>query len=110
MDVEHNFSHAPGKRARYETFDLPSSSSDVGIADSVVSPMAVYSALDKKTRGKRRSPSGYVNVTALNAIVGLAASGFFTPGKKRKRAEAPPQTALGFINVPTCKTLKRKRY
>ena len=82
------------------------------IAPSALSPSALYSQMDRQMLGikgtKRRSKSGQYNVRALDAIVGLAASGYFTQTRKRKQP-VPTQTALGFINVPHCAPTKSKR-
>ena len=78
----------------------------------MMSASALYSQMDRQMLGikstKRRSKSGQFNVRALDAIVGLAASGYFSPTKKRK-LPMPTQTALGFINVPHCAPTKSKR-
>jgi hypothetical protein len=78
-----------------------------------MAPSALYSQLDKQMMGikstKRRSKSGVYNVRALDAIVGLAASGYFNPSPKKRKRVVPTQTALGFINVPSCAPTKSKR-
>jgi len=88
---------------------------DIPVSAVALGPAAVYSHIDRQMVGvksyKRRSSSGRYNVRALEAIVGLAASGFFTPSTKKRKFVPPAQTALGFINVPGCPTKgKRKRY
>jgi hypothetical protein len=69
--------------------------------------------MDRQMQGiqstKRRSKSGVYNVRALDAIVGLAASGFFTSESKKRKAPLATQTALGFINVPVCAPTKSKK-
>ena len=92
----------------YSALDM----SAIPISDDIA-PSAIYSQIDRQMQGiqstKRRSKSGTYNVRALDAIVGLAASGYFNP-KFRKRKIAPPMTtALGFVNVPYCAPTKSKR-
>lgn len=96
---------------------LPDASASLGDISMIsrrdsIAPSALYSQLDKQMLGiktrKRRSKSGVFNVRALDAIVGLAASGFFNASSKKRKRELPTQTALGFINVPSVQ-LKRKR-
>ena len=83
---------------------------------SSMAPSALYSQMDRQMLGlksyKRRSKSGTYNVRALDAIVGLAASGYFNSKSRKRKIPAPTTTALGFVNVPTCapKKSKRKRY
>lgn len=77
-----------------------------------ISPSALYSQMDRQMMGikgtKRRSKSGQFNVRALDAIVGLAASGYFSPQAKKRKRPVPTQTALGFINVPSCPPFKKR--
>lgn len=98
-------SGAAFKRRRVDDSD---SGAPVSVAGALA-PAALYAQLDKQMTSsrKRRSNTGYVNVTALDAIVGLAASGYFTPKAKKRKQVAPPQTALGFISVPQCPPTKR---
>jgi hypothetical protein len=78
-----------------------------------MAPSALYSQMDREMLGlksyKRRSKSGTYNVRALDAIVGLAASGYFNPKPKKRKSSYPTTTALGFVNVPTCAPTKSKR-
>jgi len=94
-------------------FDMSGIDTTASTRRGSISPSALYSQMDKQMLGikstKRRSKSGTYNVRALDAIVGLAASGYFTAQPKKRKRPVLTQTALGFINVPHCAPTKSKR-
>jgi len=102
--------HSTPEHSALDMSGIPTASSS---RRGSIAPSALYSQIDRQMLGikstKRRSKSGVYNVRALDAIVGLAASGYFNPPGRKRKAPVPTQTALGFINVPHCAPTKSKR-